>query len=190
VKLVASPVYRKQGRNVNATRLASPSPVATCVAVLLLTSVVSEHTSDAVAAGPQDYCVAFAGHLANNRTGSVPDGKQPRDEKWQGVYDKAFIACMKDYSEPAKASAPESAGPRDSGGNRKAHEAKVHSPRHHSVKRAHSHRTTHSLRVQSRSIRSSQTPTAISVSPPSNPGRAICRRAKANSKGAFKITNC
>jgi hypothetical protein len=65
-------------------------------------SPVSEYTSDAVAACPQDYCVAFASHLANNRTGSVPDGKQPTDEKWQGVHDKAFVAPMKDHSEPAK----------------------------------------------------------------------------------------
>jgi hypothetical protein len=69
--------------------------------------------SSAVLASPQDYCVAYAGQLANTKMGISADrlgtlggstqaaapreGDVVTDEKWQGAYNKAFGVCMETY---------------------------------------------------------------------------------------------
>lgn len=107
-------------------------------AVLACSAAIFGLTS-AVSAGPQNYCIAYAGQVAHQKTGTASHALVGVDEKWQGAYNKAFVSCMENYEPQAITSSAGSAPrPINAKLNSKPRQAKVSTSSTRSSKVRHS----------------------------------------------------
>jgi short chain dehydrogenase len=157
--------------------------LARILAAMLVSSMAACVSSNAIAAGPQDYCLAYARQAANNKTGLAGDAESAADEKWQGAYKAAFSDCMDNYKpEPAKVSAGRP--PKSGKLLRKPSAAKSvrSSRRKHPTK-------PHITKSQAAPKLNPQTSAASAARSPGR-SKSLCRRLQVDKKGDYQIKNC
>lgn len=173
---------------------------------ILAFSVAVCGVSSAVLAGPQDYCVAYAGQFANVKMGISADhlvgilggsvqaagpreGDVVTDEKWQGAYNKALSACMENYeSQPVTAAIDPPDTSKANLGSKRQKAKASHSP----SKATERKRGTKSERTSaaSRALKSESQELQPRTVAPAAHDESLCRRVRVSKGGAYHIENC
>jgi hypothetical protein len=151
------------------------------LAAAIAFSLIAWGLSSAASASSQDYCAAYAGQRATNKTGTeVPAGTAGTiaaaaagavaDEKWQGAYNKAFVTCMENY-EPQPPTASADAAPKAAAASKPSKPKVSSKPRQAKVakstrssKRKHAARATKTRKSKvTRSLPASSGPRRVRV---------------------------
>jgi hypothetical protein len=148
----------------------------------------------ASSAALQDYCGAFAGHAASNKTGLGTDGGEESDVRWREAYDKAFGTCMDHYKpQPRRASVAKKASGTKllrKSPSRKAAAQTVKSRKRKSATKRSTPATKQSTPAPNRSRRSPSVERKATAGAAAGQRGTLCRRLSVGKKGSYEIINC
>jgi hypothetical protein len=182
------------------------------LATILGISAIGCGLSGSVSAGPQDYCVAYAREVANDKTGVVGGGPMGTlagdagnpaapvtpstanhaidEERWHGDYNKAFGACMENY-EPqvleeasVQPAASEASKPKlaKRASGKKASGSSTRSGKGKQRSNSKKQKTTSRVQPPQKS--------KPSIELPAKNDASLCRRLQVDSSGTYHIRNC